>query len=227
MLKNNSDKIIDGIIVPDGKIDLYLYQSVNEPFQISITGVETKQIYKPPFPYSTMFAISFNPLATEYIFKKSFASLINKQEFLPTEFWGFTSSDLNNFDDFLQKSTLKIKSFLTNEIDEKKRKLFELIYASNGSMSVKDLSEQTFWRSREINRYFVQEYGISLKSYCNIIRFRSSLKQLKNGNLFPESNYADQSHFIREVKKLSGVSPKILSKNKNDRFIQFSVMPTK
>lgn len=228
MLKNHSDKVVDGIIIPDGKIDFYLYQSANESFQISITGIGTEPVYKPPFPYSTMFAISFHPLAAEYVFKTSFAGFVNKQVFLDDGFWGFTSSDINNMDDFIQKSTRKIKSLLADSgvIEKKKQKLFELIFSSNGAMSVKNMSEQVSWPSRQINRYFIEQYGVALKSYCSIVRFHSSLKQLKTGELFPKQNYADQPHFIKEVKKFSGVTPKILSKNQNDRFIQLSVMPT-
>ncbi len=113
---------------------------------------------------------------------------------------------------------------MPKEIDERKRKLFELIYASNGSISVQELSEKVYWSARQINRYFNQQFGVSLKTFCSILRFRASFQHIKDGILFPQQNYADQSHFIKEAKKLSGVSPKELHKNKNDRFIQFSVL---
>ncbi|SEN91039.1 hypothetical protein SAMN05216436_1253 [bacterium A37T11] len=51
--------------------------------------------------------------------------------------------------------------------------------------------------------------------------------KIQDGILFPQQNYADQSHFIKEAKKLSGVSPKELHKNKNGRFLQFSVLDAK
>ena len=44
----------------------------------------------------------------------------------------------------------------------------------------------------------------------------------EEGKLFPEQNFCDQAHFTRAVKKLAGVVPKELAKNKNDRFVQFS-----
>ena len=84
-----------------------------------------------------------------------------------------------------------------------------------------------FWSSRQINRYFNRIFGISLKAYCNIFRFKSSLNDIKNGELFPTLNFADQTHFIKEVKKMSGVTPKELSKNENDRFILLSSMSKK
>jgi AraC-like DNA-binding protein len=102
-----------------------------------------------------------------------------------------------------------------------------LIYSSNGSLSVKELSEKVNWSSRQINRYFNEQFGISLKTYCNILRFRASLPHIKKGKLFPELNFTDQNHFIKEIKKFSGVVPKELSKNQNDRFILLSALPLK
>ena len=107
----------------------------------------------------------------------------------------------------------------TKKVDEKKRILFEHIYSANGEMTVNELSKKSFWSSREINRYFTKYIGLSLKAYCNILRFKASLPQIKKGKLLPEQNFADQNHFIRNVKKYSGVTPKELSKNENDRFI--------
>jgi AraC-like DNA-binding protein len=89
------------------------------------------------------------------------------------------------------------------------------------------MSEQVHWSSRQINRYFNQLFGLSLKAYCNILRFRASFQHIKEGKLFPEQNFTDQAHFIKEIKKFSGVLPKELSKNKDDRFIQFSTLTKK
>jgi AraC-like DNA-binding protein len=107
-------------------------------------------------------------------------------------------------------------------MDPRKRKLFELIHLSNGTYTVNELSNSVFWNSRQINRYFTKTFGLQLKSYCNILRFKASMAHLNEGNLFPELNFTDQAHFIKQVKKLSSVIPKELAKNINDRFIQLS-----
>jgi AraC-like DNA-binding protein len=91
-------------------------------------------------------------------------------------------------------------------------------------MSVQLLSERVHWSSRQINRYFHQQFGLSLKAYCNILRFRASLEHIVRGKLFPELNFSDQTHFIKEIKRLSGVVPKELSKNENDRFVLLTVL---
>ncbi|SHK70415.1 helix-turn-helix domain-containing protein [Epilithonimonas mollis] len=227
MVKNHSDEEKEGIIVPDGKIDLFLLADENGKFEIFISGICSAPITKPPFPKSTMFAISFYPIAAEYIFKQSFADLNNTKKTLQTDYWGFSRDDLNDFNQFYHKAIKVLSSLSSKEIDDRKKKLFELIYACKGEITVKELEEKIYWSSRQMNRYFHKWLGVMLKTYLNIIRFSNSLKQLKNGDLYPRLDYGDQSHFIREVKKFAGVKPTILNKNENDRFIQLSLMPEK
>ena len=227
LLQNHSDSDKEVIVLPDGRIDLFFTQSATEPFHVLLLGIETQHGQATVTPKRQTFAISFKPLSIEYLFQNNIANLLDKAEILPTDFWNFSADDLNNFDLFCEKATQKIQSLLPKDIDERKRKLFELIYSSNGALTVQQLSEKVFWSSRQINRYFNQQFGLSLKAYCNILRFRTSFQHIKDGKLFPQQNFADQSHFIKEVKKLSGVSPKELKRNKNDRFIQFSLLPSK
>ncbi|GAA3975158.1 hypothetical protein GCM10022246_29560 [Pedobacter ginsengiterrae] len=224
LLHNQSDQDKDIVVLPDGRLELTFSKSEAEPFHIVRSGIETfpsKVVLKAK---TLMFAISFKLLATEYIFQNVVSNLLNYAEYMPLNFWDFTEKDLENFDGFCEKASKKIHSLLPKNIDERKQKLFDLIYASKGSLTVKELSQSVYWNSRQINRYFNQQYGISLKLYCNILRFRGSLDHIAQGQLFPESHFTDQSHFIREIKKFSGVVPKELLKNKNDRFIQFSVL---
>lgn len=225
MLHNPTDSDKQVVILPDGRIDLFFTQSTNEPFHITLLGIGTYPEKSVINANRKTFAISFKPLATEYILRASVSNLLDRAKKLSDNFWDFNSSDLNNFDLFCLKATRQIKTLLPTELDNRKVNLFNLIYSSNGALSVSELSETVFWSSRQINRYFNQQYGISLKAYCNILRFRASFEHIKNGKLFPEQNFADQAHFIKEVKKLAGVNPKQLFINQNDRFIQFSTLP--
>lgn len=227
LLQNHSDNDKEVVVLPDGRIDLFFTQSASEPFQVILLGIETQYGQQTIRPKRHTFAISFKPLATEYLFQNNIAILLDKGAFLPIDFWDFCDEELNDFDLCCEKATKIIRSLLPKEIDERKRNLFDLIYKTNGAISIKELSEKAFWSRQQINRYFNQQFGLSAKAYCNIIRFRASFQHIKEGKLFPQQNFADQSHFIKEVKKLSGVSPKELSKNQNERFIQFSLLPPK
>jgi AraC-like DNA-binding protein len=226
-LKNQSDSNKETTGLPDGLIDVSLSKSAEKPFCILLLGGLTQHEQATIPANCLIFCISFKLLAVEYIFGEPIPGIVNGGKFLPVDFWGFTESDLQDFDLFVEKATQKILSLLPKEIDERKRILFELIYGSNGTITVKALSEKVFWSSRQINRYFNHQFGISLKAYCNILRFRASLEHIANGELFPEGNFFDQNHFIKEIKKFSGVVPKELAKNKNDRFILLSAIKKK
>ncbi|WP_125723036.1 helix-turn-helix domain-containing protein [Flavobacterium ustbae] len=227
-MKNKSDQTLETIGLPDGRIDLSLIKTAETPFQIRLLGLGTQQYEKGKIPAnSTTFVISFKLLAVEYVFHESVAEILNSGKLLENDFWDFDENDLDDFELFCKKATAKIYSLLIKEIDNRKQKLFRLIYESNGSMTVKELSEQSNWSSRQINRYFNQYFGLSLKAYCSVLRFRTSLEHIAKGKLFPEENFSDQTHFIKEIKKISGSVPKVLFQNKNDRFILLSALSAK
>ncbi|RKF37373.1 transcriptional regulator [Sphingobacterium siyangense] len=213
--------------IPDAFFELVLSKDEDNEFEIWLLGLGTVFEDNKEMPATKMFGISFKLIASEYIFGQPIADIKNSAKKLPEGFWGFDENDLQDITQLIEKVNNKIKESIPGIIDLRKKRLFEILYQSKGAISVKELAEQSCWSSRQINRYFNHQFDISLKSYCNILRFRSSFEHLKKGKLFPEQNFSDQAHFIREVKKLSGVSPKKISKNENDRFIQFSTKPKK
>lgn len=224
MIANKSDKDYQIIILPDGRFDLIFLSSDGQNFQPSLRGLDIEPEQATIHAKSTIYAVSFKLLAIEYLLDKNVSTLLNTGLFLPKNFWGLLSDDFDTFNLFCEKITQKMLSIVKTNIDNRKKRLFDLIYSSNGTMPVSELSEKIGWSSRQINRYFTQTFGISLKAYCNIFRFRSSLNHIKKGKLFPELNYTDQNHFIKEIKKMSGVTPKELSKNVNNRFVLLSAI---
>jgi AraC-like DNA-binding protein len=225
MLHNESGEDKNVVILPDGRIDLFFSCSATEPFHVSLMGLSTQPERATIATGTLIFAVSFNLPATEYIFHRTIEA--DKAEFLPVDFWDFSVDDLTDFNLFCKKATQKIQDRFPADIDNRKQQLFERLYASNGTVTVKALAEKVFWSSRQMNRYFNQQYGISLKAYSDILRFHASFQHISEGKLFPELNFADQSHFIKAVKKLSGVSPSALHRNQNGRFVQFSTLRPK
>ncbi|MCJ8155785.1 AraC family transcriptional regulator [Chryseobacterium sp. SSA4.19] len=214
------------VIIPNGRIDLIFSKTKDRKIQVALLGLETQPQY-PDQEFSDFCSVSFNPLAIEYIFGFPVADIINSGKLMPDDFWEVDADDLDHFEVFCDAMTEKINSLLPEEVDVRKRILFELIFASDGEISVSEISGKILWSQRQINRYFNQQFGLSLKAYCKILRFQASLSHIKEGNLYPQLNFTDQSHFIKEVKQLSGVSPKELHKNENDRFLQFLVYSQK
>ncbi len=227
MLENPSDQEVETTVLPDGMVDLFIFRSGHSPYQVALKGVETAPSQTVIVPKIKMFAIGFKPLAIEYLFHTQIAHILNEAMHIHDPWWQFSEADLDDFDKFVKTASQKIADTLTTPVDTRKKELFDLIFEHNGALTVQELSEKVFWSARQINRYFNQQFGLSLKAYCNIIRFRASFEQIKHGKLFPEQNFFDQAHFIKEVKKLSGVAPKELKDNKNDRFLQLSILPGK
>lgn len=224
VLQNKSATAKEVVILPDGRIDLFFSRSASEPFHVTLLGISTHPEQAEIASGTVMFAISLKPLGAEILPGNPVGSIINSGKRMADDFWEFEEKDLEDFEQFCEKASSRIKQLLPAKIDERKKKLFELIYASNGSVTIKELSDKLCWTSRQLNRYFSPQFGLPLKAYCSIIRFRASFAHIKEGKLYPQQDFADQSHFIKEVKKLSGVLPKELNKNKNGKFIQLALL---
>lgn len=225
MLENAAGQQKEIVVLPDGRFDIIFSYSDEESFRAILRGLDTEPGQHAIPAKQVMFAISFKLLAIEYLLNFKVAAALNGAQILPDNFWDITKEDLADFDSLCGKVVAKMLTLIKPEIDSRKKNLFDLIYTSNGALSVKELSEKVFWSSRQINRYFNGQFGISLKAFCNILRFRASLNHIKEGRLFPEQDFTDQTHFIKEIKKFSGVVPKELFKNSNGRFILLSALP--
>jgi AraC-like DNA-binding protein len=224
MLENKTGKDIPSTVLPNGMVDLILTKMNSPNWEIVVRGIDTIPSQVTIAANTKMFSIGLKLLAVEYLLGDSIKDVLNEGRNLTNYFWLFEQKDLNNLKNFCDKATQKIMTISPERIDKRKKKLFELIYSSNGAMTVKELSEKVYWSSRQINRYFNQQFGISLKVYCNILRFGASFKHISEGKLFPEQNFSDQNHFIKEIKKYAGVTPKELSKNKDDQFVNITAI---
>jgi len=226
MLENKTGKDIPSTLLPNGMVDVTLIKTNTENWKMFVRGIDTMHGQVTIAAGTKMFSIGLKLLAVEYLLNGSIKDVLNIGKNISNNFWQFEKADLSNFSNFCSKATQKIKAASTGSIDNRKKRLFELIYTSYGSITVKELSERVSWSSRQINRYFNQQFGISLKAYCSILRFGASFKHISEGKLFPELNFTDQNHFIKEIKKYAGVTPKELSKNKDDRFIDITAIKT-
>ena len=225
MLSNNTDEDKPIVLVPDGRIDLAF--SFTKPYELTLLGLESHPSQTVLTAREVIFAISFKLLALEYLFDKKFHILIDTAYSLPAAYFGVALEELSDFNQFCDQFTTKLTLVFDRKIDVRKKKLVELLYASKGAITIKELAGQVNWSARQINRYFNQQFGLSVKSYCTILRFRASFEQIKEGKFYPEQDFADQAHFIKDVKRFSGVTPKELNRNIDDRFIQFSTLPEK
>src|SRR6218665_1737506 len=82
-MHNKSDQDIETIGLPDGRIDLSLFQCPEQLFSIRLLGLGTHQYEKGKIPANSQtFVISFKLPAVEYILHESISTIVNEAKIL-------------------------------------------------------------------------------------------------------------------------------------------------
>jgi AraC-like DNA-binding protein len=96
--------------------------------------------------------------------------------------------------------------------------LFLITASEKNELKVEQLANEMMMNTSTLYRLFISELGISPKNFLQTWRFRYALDHLISARYINlnqvanENNYYDLSHFTKEIKSLSGKSPKILKK---------------
>jgi len=222
---NTLTKSSNYTILPDGFFDLIIEIKKKKVSSVKLTGIWTIPIDIKTEIHTEIFAVRFKPLAIELLENINLKALLNSSINLGTDFIGIDNLAFDNFKDFCRhiENYLQIRIEKNKTVNDLKIRLFNEIFKKE-VFSVQEISEKIIWSSRQINRYFNLTFGLSLKEYLNIIRCNQTYKDISYNRPTLQSNYFDQSHFIKEIKKFTGVTPTELKKNKNDRFIQLSTI---
>jgi AraC-like DNA-binding protein len=92
-----------------------------------------------------------------------------------------------------------------------------LIQKKVSFITVKSLREDLNISERQFERRFSQTVGLSPQSYIRVKRFNEAIRLMKTRqyerltDIAYALNFHDQSHFIREVREFSGMTPKDIS----------------
>lgn len=109
-----------------------------------------------------------------------------------------------------------LKKYLLQKTNNKTKTQFleivEELYKNPKQQSVIDIAERMGYNQRHLYRLFKVNFGVSPKVLLNILRLHLCLTLIleENMNLLDITNlcgFYDQSHFIREIKKYTGISP--------------------
>jgi AraC-like DNA-binding protein len=98
----------------------------------------------------------------------------------------------------------------------------QLIHKSAGIITIRTLLEVLDISERQFERRFSQSVGISPFSYIRVRRFNEAIRLMRTGRYdrLTDIAYAlkfhDQSHFIRDLKAFTGLTPKSLSQRVDD-----------
>lgn len=134
--------------------------------------------------------------------------------------------EINNTTSAQQKVNV-LQQFLLKQLSLQKEDLIfeyciEKITASKGRITIKELEKKTGYSSRWLNIKFNDKLGVSPKNFSSIIRFKHYYEGFISGNekLFWKNDfyelYYDQSHFIKDFKRFTGLPPARFEKQIND-----------
>jgi AraC-like DNA-binding protein len=211
-------------VLPDGYFDLLYQFNDSNLVNVCLTGTWTKPVDVSFTKHTRFFGIRFKLIASEYIFRESIEQIVETSTELPHDYWNIDQNIFSTIESFSATMNAIIEGYIPDytKIDRRKFKLMQTLYDQNGDISVSKLAEQVGWSSRQINRWFNSQFGLSLKTFANILKCHAAYKHIAHGQLHPMDAYYDQAHFIKEVKRYTGVTPKELHENKNVRFLQLS-----
>lgn len=199
-------------------IHLLHTENSKELVSVEITGKYTQPVslnYEGEFDE---ISIIFKPLGVNRFFNKDlieYAPLFSQP--LNLTHWQSFGEELfqeNN----LYKRIEKLESFLLDNLCEKEdhsiRKALSLIEDIEKDYSIQEIADQCGLTLKTFQRNFKKLIACTPSEYKRIVRFRHSItnKMLQGisinlTDIAYESNYYDQSYFIKEYKKLTGTKP--------------------
>lgn len=96
---------------------------------------------------------------------------------------------------------------------EKTQAAIACIFQYKGNIQVAQIEEQTNISKRTLQRLFMEELGLSPKSFSRIVRCQSAINEINRQSdvafidLALELGFSDQPHFLREFKSLVNSTP--------------------
>lgn len=124
-----------------------------------------------------------------------------------------------NADSTIQRINI-VEKFLFEKLTNSKtidtiiKSTVDTILETKGQISVAELSQKNYIHRRQLVRKFSKMIGLSPKQLSKTIRLQTTLKTLLNQkksrltDLAYDNEYYDQSHFIKDFKEFTGISPK-------------------
>ena len=168
-----------------------------------------------------IFAVRFYPHAIPALFSVSAFELTGKAVEL-NDFLGAEGERLSDKIFAAQNFNRRIEimsGFLDDRLgkrngrDERIERAVELINLSGGQIKLPELIESFGLSERQFKRIFTENAGFAPKFYSRIVRFEAALEHFnkQRGKSLTETalecGYFDQSHFIRDFKEFSLMTP--------------------
>lgn len=193
---------------------LYVYGQVTEPGIMNHTKrpYTVTQVVLKPHALNSLLGLNASVLTNQLVTLDAFSARDLNNQLMESHSHHQCVSLLTNF--------LLNRASQAHPRDSLVEEALRLIHKNVDS--VKDLLEHVNLSERQFERRFRQVVGISPQFYIRVKRFNRAVRLMHSGQFERLTDVAhalhfhDQSHFIRDVKAFSGVTPKSLSQKVSD-----------
>lgn len=227
-------ELTDEVFYPSGYVDLVMNVSEGSAFtridgrSRKLPGVELLGHLTLPSRLSVtkgtaVLIARIYPYASSLFFTDSMSEFTN----YATDAYSIFSREINEFyyrlmeADTLEQKIALLNGFLIgklikNEKQQKKTRLIgqvcNYVHAIGDTYNSKALSSQFGFSERYLEKLFVDRVGISPRTLFSVYRFNKSLglvlsSQRKLTSIAYDLGYYDQSHFIKEFTRFTGITP--------------------
>jgi AraC-like DNA-binding protein len=201
-----------GVLMPRKKelSPFFLYGQMIAPYELSITTPYLMIVFQ-LYPFASKLLFDIDP-------KKLNDDCADLSKIKKTTIKPFLEA--SSAASSISVKTAVIAQFLSKLAREKGMEEYreihqaiQIILDQKGVITVNELARHLNATERTFRRKFNDCVGISPKKFAKIIQFQTSLGQISMGDFSKlsdvvyESGYADQSHFIRNIKKFTGKRP--------------------
>ncbi|UII31252.1 helix-turn-helix domain-containing protein [Fulvivirga ulvae] len=222
-------------IVPDGCIEMAFIlgddikrYTVGDEFILQpramVLGQTMEPFYIEPTGHVDTFAVRFYPYGFANFVTTPIKALANKETPIESLFGEkaqvleqriIQATDIRQRIEIVEGFLFEILNDQTT-IDNIVKTTVDTLFSTQGRVTISSILKNDPSKRRQLERKFLKQIGISPKQLGKVIRLQAALKMLldeKEQNLTSvayESEYYDQSHFIKDFREFTGTSPKEL-----------------
>lgn len=220
--QNNGQSALEAIITHSGRAacppPFFLYGPGTEPSVMHYKrglSTTTQVIFK-PHALQTLLGINAARLSNGWTDLQEFSA-----KDLPVQLMEASNE---------QERLMLLTAFLVTKLkqahprDTLVEESLSFIHTNCGSLHVKDVLAYVHLSERQFERRFAQTVGLSPHVYLRVKRFNEAIRLIKTKqferltDIASVLNFSDQSHFIRDIKAFSGMTPKSLSQKVDDSY---------